>query len=389
MDSASHLECYLMAGLRRCHSPATGLWSYKYLLDGRAEPNVWQPRYDVFYSLNLLLSLSKVDKQLLASHDYNVKDLLAQTCDELRRTGGPLHSYGTAAWAAAEWSIDVPGHIADHLRQALRDERATCRHTAQEIGMTLSGVTAIGLHDRAWRSLGDQLCGVVLNQLRGSSDLFLNSGHGARRRFSTFASQVYCTLGLYHHGAARSHEPALDAADACVRALIALQGPYGEWPWLFDVQTGRVMDFYEVYSVHQHGMAPSILMHAHARGVPGAGDALRKGFLWLFGSNVLGKSMLRPDLQLIYRSHARTGLSSHRPVRLVRGTYNALMGRSDTIEATRADLITITPEMRSYEAAWPLWAFGGSSDWRDLTGRAEFSSSLRPEQPGFAKSAAE
>src|SRR5262245_33593719 len=42
---------------------------------------------------------------------------------------------------------------------------------------------------------------------------------------------------------------------------------------------GTVVDFYEVYSVHQHGMAPAILHHAIRHGVAGAREALVKGFV--------------------------------------------------------------------------------------------------------------
>ena len=55
---------------------------------------------------------------------------------------------------------------------------------------------------------------------------------------------------------------AILAANACVTKLIALQGPQGEWPWFYAAGQGTVVDFYEVYSVHQHGMAPAILHHA-------------------------------------------------------------------------------------------------------------------------------
>jgi len=106
---------------------------------------------------------------------------------------------------------------------------------------------------------------------------------------------------------------AISAANACVTQLIALQGPRGEWPWFFAPGRGTIADFYEVYAVHQYGMAPAILHHAIMHGVPGAREALVNGFIWLFGNNELGRTMLRPELHLFYRSRRRARISVAEP----------------------------------------------------------------------------
>ena len=55
----------------------------------------------------------------------------------------------------------------------------------------------------------------------------------------------------------------------------------------------RVLDFYEVYSVHQYGMAPAFLECAERHGVPKARDALIKGFKWVLGDNQLARTDAR------------------------------------------------------------------------------------------------
>ena len=63
---------------------------------------------------------------------------------------------------------------------------------------------------------------------------------------------------------------------------------------------GTVVDFYEVYSVHQYGMAPAFLRFAERLGVPEARDALTKGFRWVFGENQMHRSMLIPATGLAF-----------------------------------------------------------------------------------------
>ena len=121
---------------------------------------------------------------------------------------------------------------------------------------------------------------------------------GLRRRFASFATQTYLSIACYHYGELTGDASARSLATACVQKLIALQGPQGEWPWFFDAASGRVLDFYEVYSVHQYGMAPALLECAERHNVPGAREALVKGFKWVLGENQLGRSMLVPELGL-------------------------------------------------------------------------------------------
>ena len=114
-------------------------------------------------------------------------------------------------------------------------------------------------------------------------------------------------LALYHFGEAFDRDWAVDLANQAATQVIALQGPRGEWGWFYYVPRAQVVDFYEIYAVHQHGMAPAFLHHAVAHGVPGAREALVKGFQWLFGDNEMGVSMLRPGERMFYRSQVREG----------------------------------------------------------------------------------
>jgi len=177
-------------------------------------------------------------------------------------------------------------------------------------------------------------------------------------------------LALYHFGEAFGADWAIGLANMAAAQVISLQGPHGEWGWFYYVPGGEVVDFYEIYSVHQHGMAPAFLHRAVEHGVPGAREALVKGFLWLFHDNEMSLSMLRPHERMFYRSQVREGELDSIWRRTRRSIVNATLARSDTADNHRG--LVLRKECRSYELGWILWSFGARSDYVEVTGRREF-----------------
>ena len=243
--------------------------------------------------------------------------------------------------------------------------------TAQEVGMILSGAVAQSRRDPSWIKLAQDARNHILKRFASETGLFRDCAVGGRKFFASFATEVYCALALYQYDALFGDHLAAGAADACVQKLISLQGPRGEWPWFYHVASGRVVDFYEVYSVHQHGMAPALLKPAIARGVVGAREALARGFRWAPGrqrtgrrygvSRGFGHGPLAgaQGLGFAARSPPRSRMFQRREGRRAR-----LAGRSGEI--------TITPEVRSYELGWTLWSFGDDADFPELTHHEAF-----------------
>jgi hypothetical protein len=367
---------YATLGLRRCYMPRTGLWSHKYHLDGRREPNESVLHSDGFYSLNVLLGFAR-NPEIVAGEPYHLEAIFKAATRSLLLQRARNYAFGMALWAGAELGFDVPAIILAKVRDLMGDPAVTVHWKAQDIGLMLSGVVAQSRLDPAWCKTATSLRNVILTSFRAPSGLFFDSGAGFRGYFASFATQVYSCLGLFQYGEVMDDPLAIAAANACVTQLIALQGPRGEWPWFFAPGRGKVVDFYEVYAVHQHGMAPAILHHAITHGVPGAREALVKGFIWLFGDNELGRTMLRPELHLFYRSQRRAGISGSRAARGLRALTNAALDRNDVIGTTRGAGRALSLEVRSYELGWILWSFGGRRDFPELTDRPEFTAALR------------
>jgi hypothetical protein len=167
-----------------------------------------------------------------------------------------------------------------------------------------------------------------------------------RGRVGSFADQVYPIFATAHFSQIFGHGEARDNALRCATAICGLQGSMGQWWWHYDSVTGRVVEHYPVYSVHQHGMAPMALLaleetcgadfHAH----------IDNGLRWISGANELNQDLvdthagvawrcLQPPKSAAYAASIR-GLISKRPTR----------GRLD-----------ILYECRPYELGWLLYAF--------------------------------
>jgi hypothetical protein len=340
----SNLVNYALTGLRQCWLPEHDRWSHIYHLDGRVSPNESLPRSDVFYTLNVLLGMSRV-RQI--PDNIGVPEIFRRNALQLTTLPVAKYAYGMALWAAAELNLDVPEPVASAARALLSDEAQWDTFRAQDLGMLLTGVVAQTKMGRTeWLPFVGLLYRFLRKRLTSGSGLFFDAASGARRRFASFATQTYLSIACYHYGEYANDPAAIKLATTCVQKLIALQGQQGEWPWFFDAVSGRVLDFYEVYSVHQYGMAPALLECAERHNVRGAKDALVKGFKWVLGENQLGRSMLVPELGLSIRSQIRKNELSTKAPRILRAVKNACLGRNSGLIDSSG--VGLRLECRSY-----------------------------------------
>lgn len=369
----SPLVNYALNGLQNCWLPEHGRWSHIYHLDGRAEPNESLARSDIFYTLNVLLGLSRLQQ---GSHNVDVPEAFGRNVQQLLRLPVAKYAFGMALWTAAELKLEMPADVASHIERLLSDQKNWWSFSAQDLGMILTGIVAQARAGRnEWYRFADPLFTFLVERYNSGSGLFFDAPKGLRRRFASFASQAYLTLASYSYGEFAKNQRAIEIANTCTLRLIDLQGPHGEWPWFFDAEEGRVVDSYEVYSVHQYGMAPAFLERAEHHDVPGAREALIRGFRWVLGDNQLARPMLVPKLHLSIRSQARRHELRTKRLRVVRAVRNAVLKR-DAHWVEPASL-RIRPECRSYELGWLLWSFGQRSDLPQLTHNQIFADALQ------------
>jgi hypothetical protein len=169
-----------------------------------------------------------------------------------------------------------------------------------------------------------------------------------------FDSQVYGAMALAESSAALEAPDLLDEAHKTVRALLKRQGPNGEWPWHYDIRSGAIIDPYPIFSVHQDGMGPMVLLDVGERLGVEFQEPVERSLQWVFGSNEIGTSMIDRELEVIWRGLGRKGIRRY----ILQASRLLHYGLSSSARLLNAFPGTaIIYECRPYHLGWLLYAF--------------------------------
>lgn len=308
------------------------------------------------YTAMCFIGLSKA-AQNGYSHDFDLgaigKVLSAGVGSPDLRPG----DYGLLLWANAAGGIE--GSADELLARAVGavDDEGVSGFEGQELAWIVIGL----LKNSAARNSEDgaRILRRALDELLArcdpSSGLLYHYGRPHhRRRFANFATQAYGLLALSLAAGQSSDLGSLLPARRLGERLVALQLPDGGWPWLYDVERGTVVEPYEIYSVHQHGMGPMGLLElANASGDDAFRNAALRGLDWIHGNNELGLVMVDEHATLIYRSIRRC-----RPLdraALYVSAAASLFGASLRVPGP----VELNPTCRPYELGWLIEAWSG------------------------------
>jgi hypothetical protein len=170
-----------------------------------------------------------------------------------------------------------------------------------------------------------------------------------RGRVGSFADQVYPTFAMAHFARAFGHEEACESALRCARAICRLQGSLGQWWWHYDSVTGRIVEHYPVYSVHQHGMAPMALLALQETCAADFDTNIQKGLRWISGANELGQDLEDCDAGVAWRCIQPVKANPYL------AGIRVLMRKEPS-----SGPLHILYECRPYELGWLLYAFAPS-----------------------------
>ncbi|HEY1854942.1 MAG TPA: hypothetical protein VGG40_10170 [Solirubrobacterales bacterium] len=215
------------------------------------------------------------------------------------------------------------------------------------------------------REVKDEICGRFSPQ----ADVFT----GARKRqgmprrelleygIASFASQVYPLHGLaaYYIFTGESPDPAVERV---ARRIVDVQGPLGQWWWIYSTRERVVIEGYPVYSVHQDGMAFLGLMELERLGIGGFREALALGVDWELGANELSTSLVSTEPSSIARCIQRRGSQADGIYGVSQLNFARMFARSLAPKLS-GDHVTAAPqslemllECRSYHLGWLLYA---------------------------------
>ena len=169
-------------------------------------------------------------------------------------------------------------------------------------------------------------------------------------RFGTFRDQMHAIYALSTFSKAFQVEEPLSPALSCANAMRALQGEMGEWWFLYDKRTGRVVNRYPVFSWHQDGLAPLGLLALGEATGQSFHDAINKGLSWISGSNQLGNDLRNADRGLIGDS-IQAGRRTPNYWEAARSLMNAA-------QKPMKDQLRIHYEVRPDHFGWLLYTFG-------------------------------
>jgi len=238
----------------------------------------------------------------------------------------------------------------------------------QEVAWILSGMAAYARHAKS-----NDAADAARTLFRHISDKYADHASGlacaddssARRRFVSFGGTAYFVKSLYDYHDAFGDEEARARARASTLRVIALQGPRGEWPWFIDARRATVLDWYQVYTVHQSSMSMLFLLPALDAGLEEARSAIERSYRWIFGENELHAPMAQREPFFTYRSIRRKQKWER-----ARRYGRSLALSAFHARAAHADpsTLTVNRECRSYELGWILYCWSGRNDFVDFTG---------------------
>lgn len=169
-------------------------------------------------------------------------------------------------------------------------------------------------------------------------------------RLGTFSDQIFAIYALSMFARAFQIEEPLESALRCANSVCALQGEMGQWWFLYDKRTNRVVNRYPVFSAHQDGTAPCGLLALEEATGRSFHKSIFKGLSWITGANELGNDLRSPDRAFIWDSIGPKG-------RLAK-YWKSGLGFMNIFRQTGVDNLRIRYEARPDHFGWLLYAFG-------------------------------
>jgi predicted glycosyltransferase len=248
--------------------------------------------------------------------------------------------------------------VLGELRNAL-DRRPLRSLVMQDLAWATWGASAAA---RAGSPGGRDVAARTYSALRSLADestgLARHSTRSFRAGIVSFGALVYYLRALHEVAGALDDAAAAERFIAGVSRLLQLQGPQGEWPWMLDPRSGRIIDPYPVFGVHQDSMAMLFLLPAIERGLTQARAAVHRSLDWSLGANELSRPMYEwKPFFFPYRSIERVEALPRlrRYLRALPGSGNR---RGETWRASR---VRVNDECRSYHPGWILYVWSGRS----------------------------
>jgi hypothetical protein len=309
------------------------------------------------YTSIALLGLAGEDRQIAAQIlDGQTPAEVCRRMTDAIQTATSLGDIALTLWASHV--LGVPDRrviYALQARQPLADG-----HPTVEVAWALKALCVAQTADVG--DLRERLAERLVTSFNRTAGVFphvLGNPSSFRSHVACFADQVYPIQALAAYHARSKDLQALELASRCAATICDLQGDGGQWWWHYHRDTGRIIEGYPVYSVHQYGMAPMALFELHAAGGPDYSKAVYRGLEWMRRAPEINASLIDRDQGAIWRKVDRTGPRKFcRRVKAAASRIHASL-RLDLLNGLFPPL-AIDYECRPYCMGWLLYAWPGT-----------------------------
>jgi hypothetical protein len=353
--------------LASMYRPGDALFPFSTRLGARGLEHTFEHPHTIRYTINTLLGVQRAaqsgaDDPFLQGTDGMVDRLLEL---HLGETGNPA-DLGLLLLLLAEGGRDEA-----LLSELVRRIRGTAERTPagsftiQDLSWMLWGASvAARLGAPGAATLADEIFAIVDESFVDRESLLArHSLSRYRRRIVSFGGTVYFLRAAYEYAALTGESRPARLFENGVRAMLRIQGPQGEWPWMISVRTGIRLDFYPVFGVHQDSMAMLFLLPALDDGLVDVEEAIARSLAWSLGENELREPMYGGDRFFAYRS-IRREQRLFRQRRYARSLARALADRPGSLTGGKG--LMVNRECRSYHLGWILFAWAGRPDQPQL-----------------------
>jgi hypothetical protein len=351
-DIVQQLRSIAIHSLARMYYPEKRLFAFRLRRDGQGDVlEGVSRRYTAIALIGLAGEDPHIAEKVLGSHG------LQDVCGRLLQDIEQMDDLGEVALTT--WALRAIGHPkASMAINALRHMEPGQRpYPTVELSWALTALV-VGGSDDTDMVLAGRIADVLIGSFRPESGIFRHWSAGSsmprlRAHVSCFADFVYPIQALSYYYLATGDTRAAEVAASCAERMCQLQGPAGQWWWHFDNRTGRVVERYPVYAVHQDAMAPmSLFALAKACG-QNHSASIEKGLQWLVHPPEKTGSLIDKERYIIWRKVAR-----REPRRLVRGLQAAASCLHPGMRVPGMNVlfppVSIDYESRPYEMGWIL-----------------------------------
>ncbi len=248
----------------------------------------------------------------------------------------------------------LAGAVAERLLSTFEQESGLFSHWQGHKDCEGSSTTQLRISDCGWGTRAPA-AGSSIRNSQGSSTT-QSAIRNWSRHVCCFADLVYPIQALSYYHIATGDRRALQVAGRCAEMMVALQGPQGQWWWHYDVRTGRVVERFPVYAVHQDAMGPMALFALADAGGVEYQAAIERSVQWLMDPPESDGPLVDTEADVIWRKVAR-----HEPGKLAR-TLQAVASRMHPSWRVPGLDVLLRPgwidyESRPYHMGWLLHAF--------------------------------